>query len=122
MSGLIIDFSITWLLKDELHFNKFIANAAGFTTAVISNYIINRFWTFSERDRTKVSRQFTSFLIVSLIGLLLNTCFLYVLNEQLLLHFYLSKAIAILLVFFWNFSANYFYVFRSGKSSADTSH
>jgi len=113
MSGLIIDFSITWLLKDELHINKFIANAAGFTTAVISNYIINRLWTFSERERVKVGRQFASFLMVSLVGLLLNSAIVYVLNEHFHLNFYVSKAIAILLVFFWNFSANYFFVFKS---------
>lgn len=116
MSGLIIDFSVTWLLKDELHINKFIANAAGFTTAVISNYIINRLWTFRERERVKVSRQFASFLIVSMIGLLLNSAIVYVLNEHFLLNFYLSKAIAILLVFFWNFSANYFFVFKSSPA------
>ena len=115
MSGLVIDFSVTWLLKDELHLNKFLANAAGFTMAVISNYIINRLWTFSERERTKVSRQFASFLVVSLVGLLLNSGFVYLFNEQLGLDFYLSKAIAILLVFFWNFSANYFFVFKSVK-------
>jgi dolichol-phosphate mannosyltransferase len=115
MSGLVIDFSVTWLLKDELHLNKFLANAAGFTMAVISNYIINRLWTFSERERTKVSRQFASFLVVSLVGLLLNSGFVYLFNEQLRLDFYLSKAIAILLVFFWNFSANYFFVFKGGK-------
>jgi putative flippase GtrA len=117
MSGLIIDFSVTWLLKDELHINKFLANAAGFTTAVISNYIINRLWTFSERDRVKVSRQFVSFLVVSLVGLFLNTAIVYVLNEHFALHFYGSKALAILLVFFWNFSANYFFVFKTPESA-----
>lgn len=116
MSGLVIDFSVTWLLKDELHLNKFLANAAGFTMAVISNYIINRLWTFSERARTKVSRQFASFLMVSLVGLLLNSGFVYLFNEQLGQNFYLSKAIAIILVFFWNFSANYFFVFKTGNA------
>jgi putative flippase GtrA len=115
MSGLVIDFSVTWLLKDELHLNKFLANAAGFTAAVISNYMINRLWTFSEREKTKVSKQFASFLMVSLIGLVLNSGFLYLFHEHLSLNFYLSKAIAILLVFFWNFSANYFFVFKSIK-------
>ncbi len=115
MSGLVIDFSVTWLLKDELHLNKFLANAAGFTAAVISNYVINRLWTFSEREKTKVSKQFASFLMVSLIGLVLNSGFLYLFHEHLALNFYLSKAIAILLVFFWNFSANYFFVFKSIK-------
>jgi putative flippase GtrA len=114
-SGLLLDFSLTWLFKDELHLNKFVANAIGFTAAVISNYFINRFWTFSERDKVKVGRQLASFGIVSLIGLLLNSCFVYILNEQFFLNFYFSKAIAIVLVFFWNFTANYFFVFKLKK-------
>jgi putative flippase GtrA len=117
-SGLLIDFSLTWIFKDELHFNKFVANSIGFSAAVISNYFINRFWTFSERDRVKVGRQLPSFIMVSLIGLVLNSCFIYILNELFFLHFYLSKAIAVILVFFWNFTANYFFVFKTGKSDA----
>jgi putative flippase GtrA len=116
-SGLLIDFSLTWIFKDELHVNKFLANAIGFSAAVISNYFINRFWTFSERERVGVGRQLTSFVLVSLIGLLLNSGFIYILNELFLLNFYLSKAIAVILVFFWNFTANYFFVFKAGDSA-----
>lgn len=114
-TGLLIDFSITWLFKDELHLNKFVANAIGFTAAVFSNYFINRLWTFSERDKVKVGRQLASFAVVSLVGLLLNSCFIYVLNELFFLNFYFSKAIAVVLVFFWNFTANYFFVFKLKK-------
>jgi putative flippase GtrA len=117
-SGLLIDFSLTWIFKDELHLNKFIANSIGFSAAVISNYFINRFWTFSERDRVKVGSQLPSFILVSLIGLLLNSCFIYILNELFLLNFYFSKAIAVILVFFWNFTANYFFVFKTRNSDA----
>lgn len=115
-SGLLIDFSLTWIFKDELHFNKFVANSIGFSAAVISNYFINRFWTFSERDRVKVGRQLPSFIVVSLIGLALNSCIIYILNELFFLNFYLSKAMAIVLVFFWNFTANHFFVFNAHKS------
>ena len=37
MSGMVIDFSLTWLFKDVLHVNKFLANAIGFSAAVMSN-------------------------------------------------------------------------------------
>jgi putative flippase GtrA len=114
-SGLLIDFSLTWIFKDELHLNKFVANSIGFSAAVISNYFINRYWTFSERDRVDVGRQLPTFILVSLFGLVLNSCFIYILNELLLLNFYLSKAIAVVLVFFWNFTANYFFVFKAGN-------
>lgn len=112
-SGMVVDFSLTWFFKDVVHINKFLANAIGFTAAVISNYFINRIWTFKNKD--KVGRQLAAFITVSLIGLLLNSFFIYLFNHFLLINFYISKAMAIVLVFFWNFSANYFFVFKSSK-------
>lgn len=118
VSGLIIDFTLTWVFKDELNFNKFIANAIGFTAAVVSNYFIHRNWTFKD-NKAKAGLQFTAFFTVSVIGLLLNSGIIFLLNNLLFLNFYLSKAAAIFIVFFWNFSANYFFVFKTpekGKS------
>lgn len=112
-SGLIVDFSFTWLFKDVFLVNRFLASAIGFTAAVISNYFINRFWTFKNKDQ--IGKQLLSFVLVSLIGLVLNSFFVYLINHGLGINFYLSKAIAVVLVFFWNFSANYFFVFKISK-------
>lgn len=114
LSGMVLDFSVTWLFKDVLFINKFLANGIGFTAAVISNYLINRAWTF--RSKAKMTRQFAGFATVSVIGLLLNTLIVYVFNQLLSLNFYFSKVIAVGLVFIWNFSINYFFVFKSSKS------
>lgn len=111
VSGLIIDFALTWFFKDELHLNKFAANAIGFTAAVGSNYLINRNWTFKD-NKSKTGPQFTAFFTVSIIGLLLNSSIIFLLNNLLFVNFYISKAAAIFIVFFWNFSANYFFVFK----------
>jgi putative flippase GtrA len=112
VSGLIVDFTLTWIFKDELNVNKFIANAIGFTAAVVSNYFIHRNWTF-KGNKGKSGQQFTAFFTVSVIGLLLNSAIIFLLDNMLFLNFYLSKAVAIFIVFFWNFSANYFFVFKS---------
>jgi len=114
VSGLIIDFSLTWLFKDEFHFNKFVANAIGFSAAVISNYIIHRNWTFKD-NKSKAGPQFTAFVTVSVIGLLLNSGIILLLDNWLSVNFYISKAVAIFIVFFWNFSVNYFFIFKSSK-------
>lgn len=114
VSGLIIDFSLTWVFKDELHFNKFIANGIGFTAAVVSNYFIHRNWTFKD-NTAKAGPQFTAFFTVSVIGLLLNSAIIFLLDNMMYVNFYISKAVAIFIVFFWNFSANYFFVFKSSK-------
>lgn len=109
-----VDFLLTWIFKDELHFNKFVANGIGFTAAVVSNYFIHRSWTF-KGSKGKKGMQFTAFVIVSVIGLALNSAIIFLLNSKVDLNFYLSKAVAIFIVFFWNFSANYFFVFKAGK-------
>lgn len=115
MSGLVVDFSFTWLFKDILHVNKFIANAVGFSAAVMSNYYINRIWTFQNKDR--VAKQLAAFITVSIVGLLLNSGIVYFFNHLTGLNFYLSKCIAIGIVFFWNFGANYFFVFKTSKNN-----
>lgn len=108
--GIVTDFIITWLCKEGFRWNKYIANACGFCTAVLQNYALNRYWTFQSRDE-QVLMQFSKFLLVSLLGLALNTAILMLLHERLRLPFYWSKILAIAVVFFWNFSANYYFTF-----------
>lgn len=104
-SGLVIDYAITYICKEKLRFNKYLANIMGFTIAVVNNYIWNRLWTFQSVNQ-HITTEFGSFLVISIIGLILNTTFLYFLHEKKKANFYLSKAFVILLVLLWNFSAN----------------
>jgi putative flippase GtrA len=113
-SGLFIDFFLTWLFKDQFHFNPYVANSIGFTAAVLSNYFINRLWTFNE-SKARIGKQLTAFTAVSLVGLLLNSGFIYLFTTVFTLNFYVSKALAVVLVFFWNFTANYFFVFKASE-------
>lgn len=109
--GLILDFSVTWFCKEKLRFNKFLANGLGFCIAVINNYLLNRIWTFTSNN-PKITNQFLLFLMVSLTGLLLNTFIIYLLHNKIHLNFYLSKVIAIALVFIWNFTLNSLFTFN----------
>jgi len=111
-SGLLVDFSITWLTKEKWRFNKYLSNSLGFSIAASTNYILNRTWTFHSKDPQLVV-QYTKFYIISLIGLALNNLVIYLLHGKMNLNFYASKLIAILIVTAWNFLANYFYTFQS---------
>jgi putative flippase GtrA len=104
-SGMFVDFSITILLKEKLHVNRFIANSAGFTFAASSNYLFNRFWTFHSNN-PKIFIEYSTFLIISIIGLLINNLIIYLLEKKL--RFYFAKFIAIMITSLWNFGANYF--------------
>lgn len=112
LSGLVLDFGTTYLTKEKLRWNKYLANSLGFAVACSSNYTLNRTWTFHSAD-PGIGWQFSRFLLVSLVGLLLNNLILYFLTDRAKFNFYFSKFLAIVLVFVWNFSINYLYTFSS---------
>jgi len=111
-SGMLVDFGITWLLKEKLRFNKYVANTIGFISAATSNYVLNRIWTF-ESQSNKIMTEYTSFFIIALVGLGLNNLILMLLNDKLKMNFYLSKLIAILIVTLWNFIMNFLFTFAA---------
>ncbi len=112
VSGVVVDFGVTWLLKEQLRLNKYIANSAGFACAVVSNYILNRIWTFHSAD-PHVGIQFAKFAVVALVGLGMNNAIIFYLTERRGIKFYPAKLVATGVVMLWNFGANYFFTFRS---------
>lgn len=109
-SGMIIDFGTTYLCKEILKINKFLSNGIGFVLAATSNYFLNRIWTF-ESHNEEIGIQYAQFMIVSAIGLAINSLALFLLNEKLKWNFYLSKLFAIGITTIWNFFANLLFTF-----------
>jgi len=109
-SGLFVDFGFTWLSKEKLKIQKYIANAIGFSFAATSNYYLNRVWAFKS-ENPEVALEFSNFIIVSLIGLAINTLILWLIVSKLKFNFYLSKVFAIIVVMLWNFFANLLFTF-----------
>ena len=109
-SGMLIDFGVTWILKEKLRVNKYIANSTGFMLAASSNYIWNRLWTFDSQNE-QVTKEYFSFIIISLIGLVINNLVIYLLTKKVNMNFYLAKLFAIVVVTLWNFSMNFLITF-----------
>lgn len=110
-SGVFVDFGITWVGRERMKLNQYAANSAGFVAAVISNYVLNRIWTFQNSDPA-VAVQFGKFALVALVGLGMNNLIIYLLNGKGKLNFYVSKLAATGIVMIWNFGANYLFTFR----------
>jgi putative flippase GtrA len=108
---MVIDFGTTWLLKEKVRINKYIANSTGFIFAATSNYILNRCWTFHSVN-SQVATEYLSFVLISVVGLGINNFVLYLLTDRIKLNFYLSKLFAIGVVTIWNFCMNYLVTFR----------
>jgi len=108
-SGMIVDFSITILLKEIFKVHRYIANSAGFIAAASSNYFFNRIWTFESKN-PQIFTEYGTFILISAIGLVINNFFLWLFEKKL--NFYLAKFIAIIITSIWNFTANYYLNFN----------
>lgn len=133
--GTVVDFSVLNLLIQMAGVEKIWANTFSFTAAVISNFTWNRLWTFPESRERPLLSQLGQFALVNAAGLIINqVIFLgldhYVLGEAGMLaapvsglagglgvaHFTLAynlaKAIAIIVVLFWNFGINRIWTYK----------
>lgn len=109
-TGIVVDFSITWLCKEKLKWNKYLSNSLGFGFAVINNYLLNKIFTF-QNTSIAVTIQFFKFFLIAIIGLLFSNLFLFLLQRYTNYGFYFCKLLVIAIVFFWNFTANSLYTF-----------
>jgi len=126
-SGVIIDYFFTYVCKEKFKIHKYVSNSIGFIVAASSNYILNRIWTFQSLY-PKILIEFSSFILISIIGLLINNFFLYLFYNKFKFvktissklnfantydtPFYISKMFAIAITTIWNFFANYYITFN----------
>ncbi|PKP20878.1 MAG: glycosyl transferase family 2 [Bacteroidetes bacterium HGW-Bacteroidetes-21] len=109
-SGLVVDFGFTYLFRDILKVNQYVANGIGFCLAATSNYFLNRIWTFHSLN-PDITFEYLRFFGVSLIGLGINSFVLWFLIKKFKMKFYMAKAIAIGVTTLWNFIANLLFTF-----------
>ena len=109
-SGMILDFSLTYFLKEKINLQRYAANAIGFLCAASSNFALNRYWTF-ESLNPEVYQEAVLFITFALAGVMLNTLFLIFFEKQNM-NFYLSKFFAVVLIAIWNFTTNYMFTFN----------
>lgn len=98
----IIDYIIFFILHELLKVPTLPSNIISFTVSVIYNYIASVKWVFDVKKEDP-KKQFIIFLILSIIGLLINTAIVYVTID--LLHWYsmICKIIATGIVMVFNF-------------------
>ena len=130
VGGMTTHLTIFNILLVGVHLDPRLANAIGFSVAVMQNFFLNRRWTFPESRDRRAGAQLGQFVLVSLIGLAINSVVFSLVshaldpfwstlfnNEQLahILGNNFALATAILVVLFWNFTANRLWTFRQSS-------
>lgn len=116
--GALIDFGLLNLMRGYFDWDLLWANTFSVCVAMLSNFTWNRLWTYPESRARKKRTQLPQFVVVNLIGLLLNNLIVVGVDALLVsyigepLSYNVAKAIAIGIVLFWNFGANRLWTYR----------
>ena len=99
----IIDFGVMVFLTEVFAVPYLISTTIAFTVSVIFNYVASMRYVFVRKDDMSRRREFIIFVLLSVIGLVLNDVFMWLLVDFLFIDYRISKIITTVLVAIWNF-------------------
>ena len=98
----LIDYGIYALLTEVFSVYYILASIISFTLSVIFNYILSIKWVFDVNKKQGI-KEFITFIILSVIGLIINSIILYLTVELIHIHKLIAKIIATAVVMVYNF-------------------
>lgn len=116
--GAVVDFGVLNLCMRVFGLANWQANIISFSAAVFSNFLWNRHWTYPESRALAFGPQLGQFALVNVVGLGINTGILVGLDNYVFPDAWgfwgtnLAKAIAIGVVWFWNYGVNRLWTYR----------
>ncbi|MFC1921816.1 GtrA family protein [Chloroflexota bacterium] len=127
--GAVVDFGTFNLLTSFAGMTAVWASVFSFIAAIISNFTWNRYWTYPDSRTKPITRQVFQFSLVSIVGLLIRTPIIALLeplftrlltrSQFLPIGFLtaefladnLALAVAVIVVMFWNFFINRYWTY-----------
>ncbi len=98
----LIDYSVLYLLTEFVGIHYLISSVISFIVSLIFNYILSIYWVF-DVTKKQTSREVFVFVILSVIGLLINQVVMYAGSDLLHIYYMLTKLVATFIVMVWNF-------------------
>jgi putative flippase GtrA len=108
----IVDAGGLFVLTEYAGIYYLLSATISFILGLVVNYLLSTAWIFK---KSKLSNRWTEFLIYSVIGVVglgLNTLFLWLFTDCLHIYYMLSKIITAALVMLWNFFARKIILFK----------
>jgi putative flippase GtrA len=114
----LLDFSILYILAEWMGMNYIIASVISFLCGVMLNYFACTYWIFHVRIIQKKRYEFLLYVLISLVGLLINTGTIWLLTTYASIYFMYSKLLSTIVTYFWNFLSRKYLLHFKGKTSS----
>jgi dolichol-phosphate mannosyltransferase len=109
LSGVGVNLGLLWLLTEKAGLHYLASAAISIETSIISNFLLNNVFTFSDYKSRRAGTLLTRMLkfnLVSAVGLSLNWLALWLFTEVVGLYYLISNCIGIVFATIWNYLAN----------------
>lgn len=98
-----IDYGLLALLTEAFGVNYLVSATISFTVSVVFNYLASMRYVFTHKEDMSRRREFVIFIILSVIGLLINNVCMWAGVELLGVQYLIVKIAATAIVMVWNF-------------------
>ena len=111
----IVDFACLYILKEFAGIYYLFSATISFILGLIINYVLSILWVFKSRAVNKKNIEIIIFAIIGFIGLGLNVVIMWFFTDQLNILYLHSKLISTAIVYFWNFLARKYILYRGAS-------
>ncbi len=99
----IIDYGLLALLTEVCGINYLMSASLSFIASVVFNYAASMRYVFRHKEGMSKTREFTIFVMLSVIGLVINNACMWAGVELCGIHYLITKLVATFIVMVWNF-------------------
>lgn len=108
--GTSAHYVVLVVLVSDFGVNPILGSTAGFLVGMITNYVLNRRFTFN--SQTSHREALWRFGAIAMAGIGINTAIMVLLIEVMGLHYLLAQMVATVLTLSWNFVGSRYWAFK----------
>lgn len=101
----VVNIGMLYVFTDILHLFYLVSNILSFILGLIVNYLLSKKFVFQENTNISKMKEFITYAMIGIIGLGIDTIFIWIFTDIINLHYMVSKLISTVIVFIWNFGA-----------------
>ena len=101
----VVNIGMLYVFTDILHLYYLISNILSFILGLVVNYLLSKKFVFQDETSISKTKEFIIYAIIGVIGLGLDTLFVWLFTDITKIYYMLSKLISTAIVFIWNFGA-----------------
>ncbi len=112
VAAVAVDYALLLIITEQFGVHYMISNIGSYMAGLLVSYTLNTRWVFRYRKyEKKTAAEFSIFVLIVLIGLLISESMIYLLVEDFDLPYTSAKLVSVAMIFVFNFLAKKRFLF-----------